>query len=117
MVNGMVSRGYEAEFAARCFNQIEGFGPYGFPESHALSFARLVYVSSWIKCHHPAVFACALLNSQPMGFSAPAQIVRDVRNPGVESPPADINASIRHHRLEREDRGRFALPRGFRQLD
>src|SRR3546814_3707481 len=74
MVNGMVSRGYEAEFAARCFNQIEGFGSYGFPESHALSFARLVYVSSWIKCHHPAVFACALLNSQPMGFYAPAQI-------------------------------------------
>src|SRR3546814_9016390 len=62
MVNGMVSRGYEAELAARCFNQIEGFGSYGFPESHALSFARMVYVSSWITCHHPAVFACALLD-------------------------------------------------------
>src|SRR3546814_760493 len=117
MVNGMVSRGYEAEFAARCFNQIEGFGSYGFPESHALSFARLVYVSSWIKCHHPAVFACALLNSQPMGFYAPAQIVRDVRNHGVEARPADINASIWDNSLERDDRGRFALRLGFRQID
>jgi error-prone DNA polymerase len=75
----MVARGYDAHFAARCFNQIKGFGEYGFPESHAASFAHLVYVSSWLKCHYPAVFACALLNAQPMGFYAPAQIVRDAR--------------------------------------
>ncbi|RZM32084.1 MAG: error-prone DNA polymerase, partial [Sphingomonas sp.] len=83
LVGGMVARGYQAEFAERCFKQIEGFGSYGFPESHALSFARLVYVSSWIKCFHPAVFCCALLNSQPMGFYAPAQLVRDAVEHGV----------------------------------
>jgi error-prone DNA polymerase len=93
MVGGMVRRGYEREFAERCFKQIEGFGSYGFPESHALSFARLVYVSAWIKCHHPAVFACALLNSQPMGFYAPAQIVRDARVHGVEVREIDVNMS------------------------
>ena len=93
LVGGMVARGYEREFAERCYKQIEGFGSYGFPESHALSFARLVYVSSWIKCHHPAVFACALLNSQPMGFYAPAQIVRDAREHDVEVRPVDVNAS------------------------
>jgi error-prone DNA polymerase len=71
MVERMVARGYDREFAERCFNQIKGFGEYGFPESHAASFAKLVYISSWIKCHHPAVFACALLNAQPMGFYAP----------------------------------------------
>jgi error-prone DNA polymerase len=75
------------DFAARCFNQIKGFGEYGFPESHAQSFAHLVYVSAWLKCHHPAAFACALLNSQPMGFYAPAQIVRDAREHGVEVRP------------------------------
>ena len=91
--SGMVARGYEREFAERCFKQIEGFGSYGFPESHALSFARLVYVSSWIKCHHPAVFTCALLNSQPMGFYAPAQLVRDASEHGVEVLPVDINFS------------------------
>jgi error-prone DNA polymerase len=79
MIAGMVRRGYDREFAERCFNQIRGFGSYGFPESHAISFALLVYVSAWMKCTHPAVFACALLNSQPMGFYAPAQIVRDAR--------------------------------------
>ncbi len=93
MVGGMVARGYEADFARRCFEQIKGFGSYGFPESHALAFARLVYVSSWIKCHHPAVFACALLNSQPMGFYAPAQIVRDAREHGVEVHGIDVAAS------------------------
>ncbi|MEJ8630943.1 hypothetical protein P0F65_15950 [Sphingomonas sp. I4] len=71
MVGGMVRRGYEQDFAERCFKQIEGFGSYGFPESHALSFARLVYVSAWLKCHQPAIFTCALLNAQPMGFYAP----------------------------------------------
>ncbi len=93
LVGGMVARGYETDFAERCYQQIQGFGSYGFPESHALSFARLVYVSSWIKCHHPAVFAAALLNSQPMGFYAPAQIVRDAREHGVEVLPVDVNAS------------------------
>ena len=93
MIDGMVGRGYERDFAARCYKQIEGFGSYGFPESHALSFARLVYVSSWLKCYYPAVFACALLNSQPMGFYAPAQIVRDARLHGVEVLPIDVNAS------------------------
>ena len=81
--NRMVERGYEREFAERCFNQIKGFGEYGFPESHAASFAHLVYVSAWLKCHYPAAFAAALLNSQPMGFYAPAQIVRDAREHGV----------------------------------
>ena len=93
LVSGMVRRGYAQDFAERVFKQIEGFGSYGFPESHAASFAHLVYASSWIKCHHPGVFACALLNSQPMGFYAPAQIVRDAREHGVRIRPVDINAS------------------------
>jgi error-prone DNA polymerase len=93
MVSGMVTRGYTQDFAERCFRQIEGFGTYGFPESHAASFALLVYVSAWLKCHHPAAFACALLNSQPMGFYAPAQIVRDAREHGVEVRPIDVAAS------------------------
>jgi error-prone DNA polymerase len=93
MVDGMVARGYTRDFAERCFRQIEGFGTYGFPESHAASFALLVYVSAWLKCHHPAHFACALLNSQPMGFYAPAQIVRDAREHGVEVCNADVTAS------------------------
>ncbi len=90
-VAGMAANGYMREFATRCFSQIEGFGTYGFPESHAASFALLVYVSAWIKCVHPDVFACALLNSQPMGFYAPAQIVRDAREHGVEVRPVDVN--------------------------
>jgi error-prone DNA polymerase len=93
MVEGMVERGYTRDFAERCFHQIEGFGTYGFPESHSASFALLVYVSAWLKCHHPAAFACALLNSQPMGFYAPAQIVRDAREHGVEVRPIDVAAS------------------------
>ena len=93
MVEGMAAKGYERDFAERCYKQIQGFGSYGFPESHAISFARLVYVSSWIKCHHPAVFAAALLNSQPMGFYAPAQIVRDAREHGVEVREVDVNFS------------------------
>jgi error-prone DNA polymerase len=92
-IQGMIERGYTLDFATRCFDQIEGFGTYGFPESHAASFALLVYVSAWIKCFHPDVFACALLNSQPMGFYAPAQIVRDAREHGVEVRPVDINHS------------------------
>ncbi|MGH7030139.1 MAG: hypothetical protein ACREEZ_06910, partial [Stellaceae bacterium] len=92
-VAGMVENGYARDFAMRCFSQIEGFGTYGFPESHAASFALLVYVSAWIKCFYPEVFACALLNSQPMGFYAPAQIVRDAREHGVEIRAVDVNAS------------------------
>ena len=93
-VAGMVKNGYERDFARRCFSQIEGFGTYGFPESHAASFALLVYVSAWIKCFYPEVFACALLNSQPMGFYAPAQIVRDAREHGVEVRAVDVNHSF-----------------------
>jgi len=93
LVGRMVTRGYEPGFAEACFRQIEGFGSYGFPESHAASFALLVYVSAWLKCHHPAAFACALINAQPMGFYAPAQIIRDAREHGVRVLPADVNAS------------------------
>jgi len=117
MISGMIRRGYEADFAARCFKQIEGFGSYGFPESHAQSFAKLVYVSSWLKCHHPAVFACGILNSQPMGFYAPAQLVRDAREHGVEVREADVNASHWDNSLERRDDGALALRLGFRQVD
>ena len=120
MIEGMVERGYERDFAERCFRQIEGFGEYGFPESHAASFALLVYVSSWIKCHYPDVFAAALLNSQPMGFYAPAQIVRDARDHDVEVRGPDVNASERDHTLELvETRPRahmHALRLGFRQI-
>jgi error-prone DNA polymerase len=93
LVDGMRARGYEEEFARQIFMQIQGFGEYGFPESHAASFALLVYVSAWLKCHEPAAFACALLNSQPMGFYAPAQIVQDARRHGVEVRPVDVLAS------------------------
>jgi error-prone DNA polymerase len=118
MVTGMVARGYARPFAERCFRQIEGFGSYGFPESHALSFARLVYVSAWIKCHHPGIFACALLNSQPMGFYAPAQIVRDAREHGVEVRPIDVNASFWDNALEPGETPRAPVLRlGFRQMD
>ncbi|BCP51588.1 error-prone DNA polymerase [Kaistia sp. 32K] len=116
MVEGMVRRGYERAFAERCFNQIRGFGEYGFPESHAASFARLVYVSAWIKCHHPAAFAAALLNSQPMGFYAPAQIVRDAADHAVPIRPVDINASLWDNTLEPTEDG-LALRLGFRQID
>ena len=105
MVDGMTARGYPAEFAERCFNQIKGFGEYGFPESHAASFAHLVYVSAWLKCHYPAAFAAALLNSQPMGFYAPAQIVRDAREHGVEAREVDVNLSLWDCTLEPVDGG------------
>jgi error-prone DNA polymerase len=93
MIEGMVAKNYPRDFAERCFSQIEGFGEYGFPESHAASFALLVYASAWLKCRYPDVFAAGLLNSQPMGFYAPAQIVRDLREHGVEVRPVDINHS------------------------
>jgi error-prone DNA polymerase len=117
MIDGMVRRGYERDFAERCFHQIEGFGSYGFPESHAASFAHLVYISAYIKKYHPAAFACALLNSQPMGFYAPAEIVRDAREHDVEVRHVDVNFSAWDNTLERTDDGRLALRLGFRQID
>jgi error-prone DNA polymerase len=116
MVERMTARGYERDFAQRCFEQIKGFGSYGFPESHAASFGKLVYISSWIKCHHPAVFACALLNAQPMGFYAPAQIVRDAREHGVDIRAIDVNHSQWDNTLEPDDHGALALRLGFRQV-
>ena len=116
-VGRMVARGYGREFAERCFKQIEGFGSYGFPESHAASFAHLVYISAWIKKHHPAAFACALLNSQPMGFYAPAEIVRDAREHEVEVRHVDVNFSDWDNTLELRLDGSLALRLGFRQVD
>jgi error-prone DNA polymerase len=135
MVGGMVARGYGEEFARRCYAQIKGFGSYGFPESHAISFALLVYVSAWLKCTHPAIFAAALLNAQPMGFYAPAQIVRDAREHGVAIHPVDVNRSGWDNGLDtgaedgaphprwtwavadsRKDKD-HALRLGFRQID
>ncbi|SFF89945.1 error-prone DNA polymerase, DnaE-like [Novosphingobium sp. CF614] len=113
MIEGMVSRGYPRDFAERCFEQIKGFGEYGFPESHAQAFAWLAYVSSWLKCHYPAAFTCALLNSQPMGFYAPAQLVRDAREHGVEVRPIDVKASGWDNALE----GERVLRLGLRQID
>ena len=114
-IDGMTGRGYTRDFAERCFRQIEGFGEYGFPESHAASFAHLAYVSSWLKCHHPAVFACALLNSQPMGFYAPAQIVRDARDHGVEVRPADVNCSEWDCTLEQAAQSGRGVPENGRR--
>ena len=114
-MEGMRANGYQEDFAARCFAQIEGFGSYGFPESHAASFALLVYASAWIKMHHPGIFACALLNSQPMGFYAPAQIVRDAREHGVVVLPPCINHSHWDNVLEKTDAA-LALRLGFRQI-
>ncbi len=116
-VEGMVARNYEREFAERCFKQIEGFADYGFPESHAASFALLVYVSAWIKCHYPDVFCAAILNSQPMGFYAPAQLVRDAREHGVEIRPVDVNSSDWDATLERvEGAKHLAVRLGSRQV-
>jgi error-prone DNA polymerase len=116
LINGMTGRGYEREFAERVFRQLEGFGGYGFPESHAASFALLVYVSSWLKCYHPDVFACALLNSMPMGFYQPAQIVIDAKKHNVEVRPVDINYSGWDNSLEEKVDDRCALRLGFRQV-
>jgi error-prone DNA polymerase len=119
LIGGMVRRGYDPELAERVFKQIEGFGSYGFPESHAASFAHLAYASSWLKCHYPTVFAAALLNSQPMGFYAPAQIVRDARDHGVEIRPLDVNASLWDCSLEPEPDSAegFALRLGLRMAN
>jgi error-prone DNA polymerase len=117
-IGRMVARGYEKEFAQSCFEQIKGFGSYGFPESHAASFALLVYVSAWIKKHHPAAFAAALLNSQPMGFYAPAEIVRCARDNGkVTVLPPDAAYSHWDCTLERDEQGRLCLRLGLRLID
>ncbi len=113
---GMAERGYSPEFAKRIFNQIKGFGDYGFPESHAASFALLAYVSAWLKCHEPAVFFCALLNSQPMGFYAPAQLVRCAREQRVEVRPVDVNHSDWESTLERDASDRPVLRLGFNRV-
>jgi error-prone DNA polymerase len=117
MVGKMIERGYDQEFAKNCFEQIKGFGSYGFPESHAAAFAQLVYISSWLKHHHPDAFCCGLLNSQPMGFYAPAQIVGDARNNGVEVREIDVSHSFAENTLE-ETSGKYCAVRlGFRQID
>jgi error-prone DNA polymerase len=118
-IAGMTRRGYDRAFAENCFGQIEGFGEYGFPESHAASFALLVYASAWMKCHYPEVFCAAILNSQPMGFYQPAQLVRDARQHGVEVRPADVNFSAWDCTLEQASDGAprpFAVRLGFRQI-
>ena len=114
LIDGMVARGYEREFAEKTFKQIEGFGSYGFPESHAASFALIAYASSWMKCHHPDVFCAALLNAQPMGFYAPAQIVRDARQHGVEVRPIDVNHSRWDCSLEPTESKYLAVRLGLR---
>ena len=132
MIDGMTRKGYARDFAERCFSQIEGFGTYGFPESHAASFALLVYASAWLKCRYPDVFACALLNAQPMGFYAPAQIVRDAQEHGIDLRAVDINASDwectlekpaartplhpRHADMAGDICGDHAIRLGFRQI-
>jgi len=119
MIKGMTARGYDAEFALRCFKQIEGFGTYGFPESHAASFALLVYVSAWIKCHYPDVFICALLNAQPMGFYAPAQLIAEAKRSGVKILPVDVSYSAWDSTLETDPqnrRGHHALRLGLRLI-
>src|SRR4249919_1010102 len=117
LVDGMIGKGYERAFAEQIFKQLEGFGSYGFPESHAASFALIAYASAWLKCWHPDVFCAALLNSQPMGFYAPAQIVRDAEKHGVEVRPACANASRWDCSLEpTDDEECFAVRLGLRMV-
>src|SRR3546814_6494158 len=116
LLQGMLARGYDRGSAERCCKRLEGFGSYGFPESHAASFAHLVYVSAWIKRHFLDVFCAALLNSQPMGFYAPAQIVRDAREHGVEVRPPDVNLSGWDSTLEPTDARLCAVRLGLRQI-
>src|SRR5262249_8219156 len=117
LITGMIAKGYSEEFARNLFRQIEGFGSYGFPESHAVSFALLVYVSAWMKCHHPAIFLASLLNSQPMGFYGPAQLVADARAHGVEVRPVDINHSHWETTIERRDEdGMLAVRLGLSMI-
>lgn len=116
LIQGMTKKGYTQDYAERVFKQLEGFGSYGFPESHAASFALLVYISSWIKCYYPEIFACALLNSMPMGFYQPAQIVIDARNHGVDIRPVDVNFSAWDNMLEGFSGSYYAMRMGFRQV-
>lgn len=116
LISGMTLRGYKKEYAQLVFKQLEGFGSYGFPESHAASFALLVYVSSWIKCYYPDVFACALLNSMPMGFYQPAQIIGDAKKHGVIVKEVDINHSVWDNQFEEKEGKYFVLRLGFRQV-
>jgi error-prone DNA polymerase len=117
MIGNMIARGYDPAFAKSCFDQIKGFGSYGFPESHAASFAQLVYISSWLKYWHPDAFCCGLLNSQPMGFYAPAQIVGDARKNGVEVREVDVSFSFAQNTLEEKVGDHCAVRLGFRQID
>ncbi|MGY4168761.1 error-prone DNA polymerase [Bradyrhizobium sp. USDA 4518] len=117
LVGNMVARGYDPDFARSCFDQIKGFGSYGFPESHAASFAQLVYISSWLKHHHPDAFCCGLLNSQPMGFYAPAQIVGDARKNGITVREVDVSFSFAQNTLEEKVGDHCAVRLGFRQID
>ncbi|TWC05921.1 DnaE-like error-prone DNA polymerase [Bradyrhizobium macuxiense] len=117
LVGNMVARGYDPDFARSCFDQIKGFGSYGFPESHAASFAQLVYISSWLKHYHPDAFCCGLLNSQPMGFYAPAQIVGDARKNGVTVREVDVSFSFAQNTLEEQVGDHCAVRLGFRQID
>ena len=116
LIDGMIKKGYSLEYAKRVFRQLEGFGSYGFPESHAVSFALLVYVSSWLKCYYPDVFACALLNSMPMGFYQPAQIIIDAQKNGVDVRPVDVNHSTWDNLLEEKSGKHCAMRLGFRQI-
>src|SRR5690606_12790506 len=104
---------YSSEYANRLFEQVKGFGGYGFPESHSASFAILCYLSSWIKCHHPAAFYCALLNSQPMGFYSPSQLIQDARRHGITVKPVNINRSVYENSLELDDNGKQGIRLGF----
>src|SRR3954452_23108581 len=114
LITGMIDNGYSQEYAERTFRQLEGFGSYGFPESHAASFGLIAYASSWMKCHHPDVFLAAILNAQPMGFYAPAQLVRDARDHGVEVRPVDINRSDWDCTLETSEGPLHAVRLGLR---
>lgn len=116
LINGMIAKGYTLDYARRIFRQLEGFGSYGFPESHAASLAQLVYVSSWIKCHYPDVFACALLNSLPMGFYQPAQIIIDAEKHGVTVKPIDINFSDWDNKLQENNSKHKEIRLGFRNV-
>ncbi len=116
ITQGMLERGYSTEFAVQLFEQIKGFGSYGFPESHAASFAGIVYASCWLKCHHPAAYACALLNAQPMGFYAPGQIAQDLQRHGVAIKPVDVRFSDWDCTLEADPKGGWALRLGMRQV-
>src|SRR5690606_31252423 len=107
LTRGMLERGYTIEFAERIFEQIKGFGSYGFPESHAASFALLTYASCWLKCHHPAVYTCALINSQPMGFYSPDQLLQDARRHDIATLPVDVRYSDWDCTLEPDKGGEF----------